>query len=251
MYLKTLQYVILLLLLPVPILAQGAQDNPNNAARLFRRYELGAALNRINEDLFSLSVSIEAKERPRVAVRVCSKESLPFALAIANANPFYAAESLTDGYGYRSDQVIFLRSEDCLSAKDPVIAVTEIWTIREGASLPSYVEALKSSEVKVFSLGKKPAFRGVRDYRSAVSELIKNLRDNPTSKGFVFGYRLNRRLGAILQRRLREVAKTLKESGLPADRYLVGPMTFNDEFSLDDPKPQYPSVFIIEVGAPR
>jgi hypothetical protein len=179
---------------------------------------------------------------------VCSKEPIPFALATAGADPFHIAELLTGGYGYTADRVIFLRSENCLSAKEPLRTATEIWTIPEGASLPSNVEALKSNETKLVSLGKRPANRGVRDYNSAIGQLIKNLRANPASRGVVFGYFL-KRPSATLQRRLREVTKTLEQSGLPKDRYLVRPMRWNDEVSTypPDAEPQYPTVSIVEV----
>lgn len=249
MHFKVRHHVVLFLLLLLPTFGAFAQSDSEHAARLFKRYDPGAAYNRVTEDILTLSLSVKAKERARIAVRVCSKESLPFALATAGAGPFHMAELLTGGYGYTAERVIFLRSEDCLSAKEPSRSATEIWTIPEGASLPSHVEALKSNEAKLVSLGKRPANRGVRDYRNAIGELIKNLRANPTSKGVVFGYFL-KSPSAKLQRRLREVTKTLEQSGLPSDRYLVRPMRWNDEVSTypPDAEPQYPTVFTVEVA---
>ena len=109
-------------------------------------------------------------------------------------------------------------------------------------------QPLKSNEIKLVSLGDRPTNRGVRDYRTAIGKLIKNLRANPESEGVVFGYFLERP-GRKLQRRLREVTKTLEQSGLPANRYLVRPMRWNDEVSTSPPdaEPQYPIVYIIEV----
>lgn len=249
MHLKARQYVVLFLLLLLSTFGVFAQSDSEHAARLFKRYDPGAAYNRVTEDVLTLSISVKAKERAQVAVRVCSKEPLPFALATAGADAFHIAELLTGGYGYTAERVIFLRSEDCLSAKGPLRAATEIWTMSEGASLPSHIEALKSKEVKLVSLGKRPANRGVRDYRNAIGELIKNLRANPTSKGVVFGYFL-KSPSATLQRRLREVRKILEQSGLLSDRYLVRPMRWNDEVSTypPDAEPQYPTVSIVEVA---
>jgi hypothetical protein len=247
--LKARNHYVGLLLLLVPAFAALAQGDSENAARLFKRYGQGAAYNRVTEDVLTLVLSVTAKERARIAVRVCSKEPLPFALATASADPFHVAELLIGGYGYRSEQVIFLRSEDCLSAEGPLRSATEIWTLADGGSLPSHVEALTSNEVKLVSLGKRPANRGVRDYKSAIGELIRKLRANPASKGVVFGYFL-KRPGAVLQRRLREVTKMLEQSGLPPDRYLVGAMNWNDEVSTypPDTEPRYPTVSIVEVA---
>jgi hypothetical protein len=180
---------------------------------------------------------------------VCSKKPLPFALATASADPFLVAKLLRDGYAYPSERVIFLRSEDCLSLKEPLRSVTEIWTLSEGASLPSYVEALKSNEARFVSLGKRPANRGVRDYRVAMGELIKILRADPRSRGVVFGYFLEQPSPA-LRRRLREVTTIFQQSGLSSDRYLVRPMRWNDEVSTypPDSEPQFPSVFVIEAA---
>jgi len=243
------RHIFLLLVMLVTTLEAFAQSDAEHAARLFTRYDPGAAYNRVTEDLLTLSLSIKLKERTGIAIRVCSKESLPFALSTAGADPFHMAELLTAGYGYSAERVTFLRSEDCLSVKEPLRAATEIWTIPEGASLPTHVEALKSNQVKLVTLGKKPANRGVRDYRNAIEELIKNLRAKPESKGLVFGYFLERP-SAMLRRRLNEVAKTLEQSGLPANRYLVRPMRWNDEVSTypPDAEPQYPTVSIIEVA---
>ncbi len=248
MQLKTQPHIVLFFLLLLPGFGVFAQSDVEDAARLFKRYDLGAAYNRVTEDVLTLSLSVNAKERAQVAVRVCSKEPLPFALATAGADPFHIADLLTGGYGYTAEQVTFLRSEDCLSAKEPLRPVTEIWTIPAGASLPIHVEALKSNEAKLVSLGKRTANRGVRDYRSAIGELIKNLRANPTSKGVIFGYFL-KRPSTELQRRLREATKILEQSGLPPDRYLVRPMGWNDEVSTNPPdsEPAYPSVFVVQV----
>lgn len=241
-------HIVPFLLLLLPAFGAFAQSDSEHAARLFKRYDPGAAYNRITEDVLTLSLSVSAKERAHVAVRVCSKEPLPFALATAGADPFHVAELLTGGYGYAAEGVVFLRSEDCVSAKEQLRPATEIWTVPEGATLPSHVEALNSNEAKLVSLGKKPVNRGVLDYRSATSELIKNLRANPTSKGVVFGYFLDRP-SPVLRRRLRELRKILEQSGLPPDRYLVRTIGWNDEVSTypADSEPIYPSVFVVQV----
>lgn len=181
MRLKTTHHVVLFLLLLLPAFGVFAQSDSEHVARLFKRYDSGAAYNRVTEDVLTLSISVTAKERARVAVRLCSKEPMPFALATAGADPFHIAELLTGGYGYTSERVIFLRSEDCLS-KYPSRPATEIWTIPEGASVPPHVEALKSNQARLVSLGKRAANRGVRDYRRAVGEMIKTLRADPGSR---------------------------------------------------------------------
>src|SRR6266550_1247242 len=99
MRLKTPHHLVLFLLLLLPALGVFAQGDSEHTARLFKRYDPGAAYNRVTEDVLTLSISVTAKERARVAVRVCSKEPMPFALAIAGADAFHIAELLTGGYG--------------------------------------------------------------------------------------------------------------------------------------------------------
>src|SRR5207247_980393 len=113
---------------------------------------------------------------------------------------------------YLPDRVIYLRSEDCLSARVPPKPVTEVWAIPEGASLPSHVEAAEGSQVRRTSLGKQQVNRGVRDYKGALQKLIRDLRARPAATGVVFGYFLDHP-SQLLQRRLREVTTMLKRSG--------------------------------------
>jgi hypothetical protein len=236
-----------LLLSGFPVLALGA---PETTARLFKRYEGGGHEFRMAEDILTLSLSIGSHDRKMVAVRVCSQKPLPFALAIAGANPFHIAELLRGGYAYSPEHVLFLRSEDCLPSKDPSRPATEIWAIPEGASLPAHVEAAESDQIRRISLSKRSVNRGARDYRTALQKLVKDLRGHPASVGVVFGYFLERPRPE-LKHRLREVTKTLKRSRLPPNRYLVLLMNWDDEVSTypPDSEPQYPSVFVVEVAS--
>jgi hypothetical protein len=245
--LRLKQEVVLILILFLLSFSVFAQSHSEHSAQLFKRYDSGVAYNRVTEDVLTLSLSISAMERSQVAVRVCSKQPLLFALATSSANAFHIAELLTGGYGYTAERVMFLRSEDCLSAKKQSQPVTEIWTISAGAPLPSHVESLKSNQARLVSLGRISANRGVRDYRSALRHLIQNLHANPNSVGVVFGYFLQCP-SPMLQRRLREVGRMFKESRLPPHRYLVRPIEWNDEVSTypPDSEPRYPSIFIIE-----
>lgn len=247
MQFKARRYLWLCLTLFLPDFPGHAQDNAAATGRLFIRYERGAAPNRISEDVLTLTLSIRSEGRARVAIRVCSREPIPLALATANADPFLIADRVL-GYAYPPERVVFLRSEDCLPSGNQSEPVTEIWALPDGSSLPPHVEALNSNQVRRLPLGNRPANRGVRDYKTALQRLIRDLRANPAAAGMVFGYFLERPSPA-LRRRLREAASILKRSGLPRDRYLVRPVAWNDEASTipPDAEPQFPSVFIIQV----
>jgi hypothetical protein len=93
--------------------------------------------------------------------------------------------------------------------------------------------------------------RRTYDYKVALQKLIRDLRARPTATGVVFGYFLDRP-SQVLQRRLREVTRTLVQSGLPPTRYLVRPIVWNDEVSTfpPDKEPGYPSLFLVESTNP-
>jgi len=225
----------------------GAQNKaaPVNAT-LFKRYEDGAAPNRLNEDVLTLSLEQKSKDKTRIGVRVCSKEPMPVALMTANADPFYIVERLVDAYAYLPERVVYLRSEDCLSSSQVEPSVTEVWMIPDGASFPAHVEAAAAGDVKRTALGKQEMNRGARDYRDATQKLIGELRQNPAATGVVFGYFL-KRPSRLLEQRLREVTRTLNQSGLARDRYLVRATLWNDEASETDKEPTYPTLFLVEI----
>lgn len=216
------------------------------SAVLFKRYDPGAAYNRVIEDILTLTIAVKPENRATIAVRVCSKQPLPLAIFPASADPFQMAELLTGGYAYLPERVVFLRAEDCLG-KDPLRGITEIWTLSEGASLPPHIEKVVSTDAQCVPLGKKPAklHIGVRDYKTALDDLIKELQRDPSARGVAVGFFLKRPSSA-LRRRMREVKSTLDRSGLPPDRYLVYTAYFNAEASDSDPEPLYPEVYIIK-----
>jgi hypothetical protein len=235
-----------LILLALPV---SGQSDARQMPQRTERYERGAGDNEITEAAFRLT-GLDPKQRERVSIRVCSKEPIVRAMANAPANPFQIADKFVNGYAYLPEKVLFLRAEDCLSAGKPSITPTEIWAIPEGASLPQHVDVLKSNQIKLVSLGKRPLNRGVRDYKAALRELIENLRGNPHNIGMVFGYFLEHP-SLALRGRIREVTRILKLSGLPRERYLVRLTYWPDEVSTypPDSEPQYPSLFVVEVAS--
>jgi hypothetical protein len=242
-----LKHCFLFCVLLLSSMPTAGQSDAGTSAKLFRRYERGASVSRLSEDVLTLTLSV-GKERPNIGIRVCSKEPLPLALVTANADPFLIGKLLGDGYGFSPDRIIYLRAEDCLSAQPLVMPVTEVWIIPQGASLPSHVDAATGGQVRKTSLGKEEVNRGVRDYKVALQQLIRDLRANPNTVGVVFGYFLDHP-SQVLRRRLREVSRILKHSALSKDRFLVMPMAWTDEISTypRDREPTYPSLYVVEV----
>jgi hypothetical protein len=136
------------------------------------------------------------------------------------------------------------------TAKSPTLPAIEIWTVPKAGLLPTHVEALNSDQIRLVLLGRIPTNRGVRDYRSAASKMTKDLAANPKSVGVVFGYFLEQPSTNLL-RRLREIRRIFKRSGLPPDRYLVRTKRWDDEVSTypPDSEPQYPTTFVVELAS--
>ena len=225
-----------------------AQNAPEGKPKLVVRYENGEVLYRLGEDVLSLTLSVPPNEREKVAIRLCSKEPLAFALPTASASPFEIASALNNKFAYSQNHIIYLRSKDCVSTRNPTIPVTETWAIPESGPLPSYDEAVTASQVKLSSMGRLTAYPGMRDYQVAIRKLIKELKANPNSVGIVLGYFFSRP-SPILQSRLRDAKASLGRSGLSEDRYLVRSKLWDDESSQTDSEPVYPSVFVVEIAS--
>lgn len=213
-------------------------------AKLFKRYDRGASYHRLSEHIVTLTSEVAPADRAKIAIRLCSIQPFLIALATARTDPFRLAELLVGAYAYLPQFVIFVRSEDCLG-KD--VSTLEIWTLAADSEFPPHVEARLSSRVRRTSLGNEPVNRGVRDYVAATHELIRNLKDNPNSRGVVVGF-FFKRPSAALKRRLRVVKTLFKRSGLPPDRYLIHSTYWYDEWSESEGEPPYPRIFLVEEG---
>lgn len=244
---KRLALALLPLTLFISARPSTAQSSVSPPPRLFVRYEGPVNANRAGEAILRLRSGIDIRERSMIALRVCSQDTLPVALADA-FSPFGIAEILWDS-GYRRDRVIYLLSGDCApaSGKSSTPPV-EIWAIPEGGAMPPSSDRLRSDQISLTPLGKMKANRGVRDYRAALRQLIRNLQAKPANVGVVYGFFLQRPSPA-LRRRMREAAENLRRSGLRRSRYIIDSRYWPDEVSIfpPDKEPTYPDILVVEV----
>jgi hypothetical protein len=226
-------------------LSQG-QESIQSGARLVHRYERRCGHSCLQELAIALGGGDAKKSSNTVAVRFCSKESLPLALSTAAASPGYLISILTDSYGYTPERILFLRSEGCLGPTSAVTA-TEFWAIPQGAALPASDETVQSSQVRVDSLGMEGLIGNVGSYKAALQKLPDRLRANTDAVGIVLGY-YYKQPSRVMKQRLREVQRTLKKNGLSEHRYSVRLAPWTGEYGDDDPEPTYPSVFVVKVA---
>ncbi len=246
-----LKTVLLVLTLPATLaLSQTAAPE----ATLVERCEGGCSgYSHVMETTLTLARYTEPLAET-VALRVCSRRSMPLALATAAMNPHAYAGWMIDVYNFSPQSVVFLRSEDCLGS-NPDVAVAELWSVPRGARLPPHVEAIVSCRLHTSFLGTKPRrteelpFEGAVNYRVALRQLIAELRAKPNAVGVVYGYVLERP-SSVIRRRIAEAQRILEQSGLPSNRYLVRLRYWDGEYGIDppDPKPLYPSVYLVEVS---
>ncbi len=224
----------------------GQVHNPK--AVQVRRYErTGSGFDAITEANYELT-RIAAKPDDVAVIRVCSRDPMPLALSMAAMNPFMVASALNQGYNFALERILFLRSEDCLGS-DPAIAAAELWAVPKGASLPTFVESIKSSEAHLETVGTKTLLaEGTRNYRLAIKEVTTKVRAAREAIAVVVGYYF-KQPSAEMKRRVSEAQKMLEESGLPRDHYSVRLMPWPGERSIDPPEaePRYPSVFVVKV----
>jgi hypothetical protein len=224
------------------------QERAQPAAKLVHRYEQACGYSCLQELAISLGGVQATKPDDTIAVRFCSKESLPIALTTAAAAPEYLISILTGSYGYTPERILFLRSVDC-PGTDSKVTATEFWVIPKGASLPPSVESIKSNQAQVetISMEAQPV-EDARNFKAALNEFTEKLRARPRAFGVVLGYYYRRPTTAIKQR-LATVRISLKQSGLSQDRYHARLMPWTGERSLDPPQPEpaYPSFIVVDV----
>jgi hypothetical protein len=220
-------------------------ENSQSDARLVKRYERSCGYSCAQELAIDLGGVYAKGNHDIVAVRFCSKESLPLALATAAAPPKDVLSILMSSYGFVPERILFLRSENCLGA-NPAVTPTEFWVIPKGAALPTSVESIKSNQVQVHPLGMEGLIGNARSYKEGMRQLPDKLRANPEGVGLVLGYYYKRPSNRLKQR-LDEARRMLQRSGLSKNRYSVRFVPWTGEYGDDDQEPTYPSLFVIEV----
>lgn len=223
----------------------AAQQREQHSSVLVRTFYKGDFLHANNEAAIDLR-QIAGKPEDRVAVRICSREPMPLALAIASGRPFLLSSNLAN-YGYSQERILFLRSNKCDSF-DTKIAITEFWAIPKGASLPSFVEVLSASQVQIKEYTATRRSAKTTTYAQQVVELADDLRSNPNTVGIAIGYYYKRPNGRLKQR-LQNVAKSLKALGLPANRVYYRLLPWSGTIDSGDKEPEYPSLFSVSLKA--
>lgn len=234
-------------LLAFVIFSQG-QDTPKIEAKMVRGpFAGGDSVHAIQE--VALDLKGQATDPgDRVAVRVCSKEAMPVALLTAAASPFILHEYL-EHYGFKDQQILYLRSEDCL-ARDRSIVVTEFWLIPKGAEPPASVESITSDQAQVEVVRTSDNIKTAKGYSAALRELIQKLRNRLEAVVVVVGF-YHERPGSALERNLQKARSVLVSGNVQASRIHVGTAPLGGIPIGVEPEPRYPSLYVVSTSRKR
>lgn len=240
---KNMSVALALLLSLIGLPPRQADKRPE--AKLVRTPFVGGdAMHAIQEAALDLK-GYAPGEKDAVAIRVCSKRPLPVALSTATASPFIMLSYL-EHYGFSRERVLFLRSEECLST-DPSVAVTEFWALPDGAAAPSSVDAVRASEVRLEVVRTGATFKGAKDYHLALQQLADKVHGKSDASGVVVGSYFERPSRA-LKSNLAAAKKALKKNLSSADRFYVLAAPDPGVHEGNEPEPNYPSLFLVEVA---
>jgi hypothetical protein len=246
---RTTTLMLVLILSPGASFPRQAGIRPQ--AKLVHRYEERCGYSCAQELAIDLGGEYGTHLDDTVVVRLCSKEPLPVALSTSAADYGYAISILQGSYLYTPERILLSRSEGC-AGPNPSIAATEFWVIPKGAELPSSLESVEYSHLKMGSLGSRRTRENARGYKETLEELSARLRGSPGAVGVIVGYYYYHP-SRLLKQRLGDTRKMLELCGLPEDRYFVrlAPWTGEVAIAPRDPEPTYPSVFIVEIEPNR
>jgi hypothetical protein len=223
------------------------QESIRPEAKLIRTFDRGDYLHAVEEAAIGLTAFADKpQDGDTVAVRICSREPMPVALATASGRPFYLATVLANNYRYPREDIVFLRSESC-PQYNPRIAITEYWAVPYNAELPSFVESVRSSQVNAeeyFPVERDS--RGSR-FKESLRNLATTLHTKPGTVGVIVGYYF-KKPSAALKKRLREARRFMEKSRLPKERYFIRHLPWTGTIDTTDPEPEYPNVIVIEMA---
>ncbi len=257
---KILLLIILLFVIASPFdISFQAQSGAQPEAKLIRRFEqrieYPADYDVSTKAVESLSKYVDAKNpKDRVAIRLCSNDSVLRAY-------YSAAESPGDIWGHMvtgwligwdktsPERTLFLRGTDCLGS-DTSVASVELWALPNGVAPPSFVESLKSCQMRFDYLagnqlkGDRPHLLSQHKYNLALRRLVAKLRANPKALGLIWGYFLKDRT-PIMEQHLRGVNTFMERHNISQSRYVVRLIQFGGDFYPSTPEPKYPDVDVV------
>ena len=231
---------------PSPVRAQQSKDS-----QLIFRVEKPCSGWECAQEIFLFWPRELRDGNGMVFVRVCSEQTLLPAIANAAMSPMEIANWVQYYYHFKSDQIAFVRDNQC-NPKSPTIIPTEAWWARTIESGPKWVDGTKGDKCNARRLGKSSEqslpFEGPINYRAAVRELIGELKLHPKAFGVVAGYYLDKPTRKMTQA-TGVSRQLLKESGISSERYQASIKYWPGDWKMapPDPKPNRPTIILFDI----
>lgn len=220
------------------------QKNTRPQARLVRTFYKGDFIHAAGDAAIAL-IAFANKPGDKIAVRVCSKEPIPLALAIASGRPFYLASLLVENYNYAPENILFQRSDEC--SDNPLLATTEFWAIPKGAPLPCALETIKSSEVSAEEYWPQQGIDRLGiSFEQLLNKQIEQLRAEETAIAVVIGYYL-KKPSPRLKMNLAKAGRAIAKSGLTKKKYFIRSLPWTGMIDTTDREPVFPTIIIIKM----
>lgn len=193
----------------------------------------------------------------RFAVRVCSDDSLPVALAMASGLPFVTTLKL-EKLGIPKSRMYYLRYSKNCQARVLDYALTEYWLIPKDAEFPPFDESTRASNLSgkkltvAGTLGKEEPFEVGEvqlltpdSYRGVLETVVRQLKENRTALVVIQVHYYKRSRTLELKSRVRETEKYLRSNGIAGHRIHVKRIYSGISPASDQYEPKYPDIVIV------
>lgn len=191
------------------------------------------------------------------AVRVCSNDPMPVALAMGSGAPFLTTLRM-EKLGIPKSRMFYLRQNKGCRVMSNQSALTEYWLIPKDAEFPSFVEARRASNLLGYQLtnagdlekGDRSEIGEVKQltqqsYRFILDEVIDLLNKNKSAILIIRMPYYKRSMGYELYNRVVETQKYLKVNGIANHRVYLKKLYQGVIVPAGIDAPKYPDLYIV------
>lgn len=221
---------ILICLFVSSIVSGNAQKAPkdDNLPKLVSVYQstyYEDIFERLDTTLLTIGNTINS-EKETLAVRVCSNDPLPIALAFAAGKPFYITANVGK-YNPNIPDVFFLRQNRNCKIVNNERFVTEYWIVPKNAEFPEFIEIRKAESIAISELSSytelETAFV-IPGEKSGISNLknkaLQFMKQNRTAL-ILFQTPTLKSTNKTIAKEILQIKRFLTENGIGSNRIFV------------------------------
>lgn len=185
-----------------------------------------------------------------LAIRVCSKLPLPFALSGSYGNPFLTADLLTKNYSISKNNIYYLRQETNCEMYNS--ALTEFWFVPENADLPEFVEFKRATDLfsqtittrgYIYRENETSRKLNPQLFQQTLDIVVDRLRKNRTIFVLINFSSPDKKTKSEVAKRSIETKEYLQKKGISSYRIILNRCI--DEEVEDSKENSYPTIIIV------